>query len=105
LLFLTHKKKAMENQLILEKLNKLEILLTDSTKKILNIEDLINYTGYKRTYVYKLVHNNIIPYSKPNGKALFFERSEIESWLLQNKIQSKSQIEDKAQGYISSKKK
>ncbi|UAB82866.1 helix-turn-helix domain-containing protein [Zunongwangia sp. SCSIO 43204] len=95
----------MENQLILEKLNRLEKLIVGSTKEILTVEDLINYTGYKRSYIYKLVHNNVIPFSKPNGKTLFFEKSEIDSWLLQNKSQSESQIEDKAKDYINTRKK
>lgn len=95
----------MENHLILEKLNRLERLIVDSNKEIFNVEDLINYTGYKRSYIYKLVFNNILPYSKPNGKTLFFQKSEIDAWLLQNKSQSISQIEDKAQDYINSIKK
>lgn len=95
----------MENQLILEKLNRLERLIVDSTKEILNVEDLINYTGYKRSYIYKLVHNNVIPFSKPNGKTFFFEKSEIDSWLLQNKSQSISQIEDSAHQYINKSRK
>lgn len=89
----------MENQMILEKLNKLERLITDSTKEIFNIEDLINYTGFSRSYIYKLVHKNVVPYSKPNGKFLFFQKSEIDEWLLQNKNQSVSQIEQKALDY------
>lgn len=95
----------MENQLIIEKLNRLERLIVDSTKEILNVEDLINYTGYKRSYIYKLVHNNILPYSKPNGKTLFFEKSEIDTWLLQNKSQSISQIEKQANDYINNSRK
>lgn len=89
----------MENQMILEKLNKLERLITDSTKEIFNIEDLINYTGFSRSYIYKLVHKNVIPYSKPNGKFLFFLKTEIDEWLLQNKNLSISQIEQKALDY------
>lgn len=95
----------MENQLILEKLNRLEKLIVGSTKEILTVEDLINYTGYKRSYIYKLVHKNILPFSKPNGKTLFFEKSEIDTWLLQNKSQSDSQMEEKAHNYINSKNK
>lgn len=95
----------MENDLILQKLNKLEKLLIGSSKEILTVEDLINYTGYKRSYVYKLVHRNIIPFSKPNGKTLFFEKTEIDEWLLRNKSQSVSQIEDKAKKYINSTRK
>lgn len=95
----------MESELILEKLNRLERLIVDSTKEILNVEDLINYTGYKRSYIYKLVHNNVIPFSKPNGKTLFFEKSEIDKWLLQNKSQSISQIESEAYDYINKSRK
>jgi len=95
----------MENHLILEKLNRLEKLIVDSSKEILNVEDLINYTGYKLSYIYKLVHNNTLPFSKPNGKTLFFEKSEIDAWLLQNKSQSISQIENKAHDYINSRNK
>ncbi|WP_417886694.1 helix-turn-helix transcriptional regulator [Zunongwangia sp.] len=95
----------MENQLILEKLDRLEKLIVGSSKEILTVEDLINYTGYKQSYIYKLVHKNVIPFSKPNGKTLFFEKSEIDTWLLQNKSQSISQIEDKAQDYINTRKK
>ena len=95
----------MENHLILEKLNRLEKLIVDSNKSILNVEDLINYTGYKRSYIYKLVRSNTLSYSKPNGKSLFFEKSEIDAWLLQNKSQSISQIENKALDYVNSRKK
>ncbi len=95
----------MENHLILEKLNRLEKLIIGSAKEILTVEDLINYTGYKRSYIYKLVHNNVIPFSKPNGKSLFFEKTEIDAWLLQNKSQSESQIEDKANDYINNSRK
>lgn len=95
----------MENQLILEKLNKLEKLIVNSTKGILNVDDLINYTGYSRSYIYKLVHKNTIPFTKPNGSKLFFIKSEIDSWLLQNKTQSNSQIEDEAYEYINNSRK
>lgn len=95
----------MESQLILEKLNRLEKLIAGSTKVVINVDDLIDYTGYKRSYIYKLVLKNEIPFSKPNGKKLFFEKKEIDAWLLQNKSQSISQIEDKAQDYINSRKK
>ncbi|MGO3184466.1 MAG: helix-turn-helix transcriptional regulator [Aequorivita sp.] len=96
----------MENQLILKELKELRQIIVNGTfKKILNVEDLINYTGYKRSYIYKLVHNNTIPFSKPNGKTLFFEKSEIDAWLLQNKSKSISQINDQAQDYINNSRK
>ena len=87
------------NDVILKKLNKLEILIVSTAKQILTVDDLINYTGFSRSYIYKLVHKSIIPYSKPNGKTLFFQKNEIDEWLLQNKSSSISQLEQKANSY------
>ena len=95
----------MENQIIIEKLNRLEKLIIDSTKVILNVEDLVNYTGYKQSYIYKLVHKNILPYTKPNGSKIFFIKSEIDSWLRQNKSKSISQIQEEAHNYINNSRK
>lgn len=87
------------NDVILKKLNQLEILIVSTAKQILTVEDLINYTGFSRSYIYKLVHKGIISYSKPNGKTLFFQKNEIDEWLLQNKSSSISQLEQKANSY------
>ncbi len=92
------------NDVILKKLNQLEILIVSTAKQILTVEDLINYTGFSRSYIYKLVHKSIIPYSKPNGKTLFFQKNEIDEWLLQNKSSSISQLEKKALNYTATRK-
>lgn len=86
----------MESKIILEKLDRLEKLIEHSTKEILNVEELINYTGFARSYIYKLVHKNIIPYYKPNGKYLFFKKSDIDEWLLSNRSISNSELKQKA---------
>ena len=66
-----------------------EILL--SKKTVLNIRDLCDYTGYSRSYIYKLTSAGKIPYFRPSGKMVFFEREEIDSWLLTNKQEVKEQ--------------
>jgi prophage regulatory protein len=93
------------NDVILKKLNQLEILIVSTSKQILTVEDLINYTSFSRSYIYKLVHKSIIPYSKPNGKTLFFQKKEIDDWLLQNKSNSISQLEQKANSYTTALRK
>lgn len=81
----------MENEKIFEKLEEIEQYLL-GLKKILNVEELSKYTGFRPSYIYKLVHRKIIPFSKPNGKVLFFEREKIDCWLLQNESRSIEQI-------------
>ncbi|MEK6495242.1 helix-turn-helix transcriptional regulator [Myroides odoratimimus] len=91
-------------KLILEKLNYLEQLIISNNKEILSVEELEKYTGFKKSYIYHLVHFNKIPYSKPNGKYLFFQKSEINEWLMKNKSLSDDQIQDKAREYVLKKK-
>ena len=56
-----------------------------SKKNVLNLNELSDYTGYSKSYIYKLTSRNAIPYFKPSGKAVFFDRMEIDVWLLKNK--------------------
>ena len=63
---------------------RLEKLLL-AKKNVLNINELSEYTGYSKSYIYKLTSRNAIPYFKPSGKAVFFDRMEIDVWLLKNK--------------------
>ncbi|MFG0592211.1 helix-turn-helix transcriptional regulator [Myroides odoratimimus] len=91
-------------KLILEKLDYLEQLIISNNKEILSVEELEKYTGFKKSYIYHLVHYSKIPYSKPNGKYLFFEKSEIDQWLLKNKSLSDDQIQEKAREYVLKKR-
>ncbi|WP_025124841.1 helix-turn-helix transcriptional regulator [Myroides odoratimimus] len=91
-------------KLILEKLDYLEQLIISNHKEILSVEELEKYTGFKKSYIYHLVHYSKIPYSKPNGKYLFFQKSEINEWLMKNKSLSDDQIQDKAREYVLNKK-
>ena len=84
----------MENEIILRKLDRIEKHIC-GLKSILNVEELAEYTGFKKSYIYKLVHEKIIPYSKPNGKVLFFERKVIDEWLLNNPSNQKKKYKEK----------
>lgn len=80
-------------------LSLLESRVITGIKEVLNIDDLQEYTGFKKSYIYKLVHTNAIPFSKPNGKFLYFQKSEIDQWLIKNKSLSEDSIKEKTQNY------
>ena len=71
----------MEKEIIIDKLNRIEKYLF-ILKDIFTVEELSDYTGFKKSYIYKLVHSNSIPFSKPNGKVLFFEKKKILSKMI-----------------------
>ncbi len=93
-----HKNDIPMDNLILEKLLSIETLLLDK-KKVMNIDQLAIYTGYSRSTLYKLVQNEIIPFSKPNGKHLFFDKDLIDQWLLSKGNKSKDQLKSEAYKY------
>ena len=81
----------MDNYLILERLDRLERLIT-ANKEVLTFEETCDNTGISRSYLYKLTAAGHIPHSKPNGKLIFFEKKKIVRWLLRNGRQSPQEI-------------
>jgi len=59
------------------------LLLGD--KKTLTLDEGCKYTGYSKSYMYKLTSGQIIPHLK-RGKKVFFDKDELDTWLRQNKI-------------------
>ena len=54
-------------------------------KKTLTLEEACNYTGYAKSYMYKLTSGQHIPHMK-RGKKIFFDKDEIDAWIRHNKI-------------------
>ena len=52
--------------------------------RVLNFDEACAYLGYKKSYVYKLTSAGVLPYSKPNGKRIYFDRILLEEWMLSN---------------------
>lgn len=82
-----------------EQMNKLQHSF-ENCSEILTVNDLIQLTGFSKSYLYKLTSLGEIPHYKPKGKLLFFKRSEVEEWLLQNRIKSNSELESEAATFL-----
>lgn len=93
----------MDNIKLQEKLDRIESLLLGS-KKVLTMEEACYYTGISRSYLYKLTSAGIIPYSKPNGKMIFFDIDRLNEWLLRNDRKSKSELQQQALDYVLKKR-
>lgn len=72
---------------------------TAYSKRILTASETANYMGIALSSLYKLTHNRAIPHSKPCGKLLFFDREEIERWLMSNKVRTQAELEAEAISY------
>ncbi|WP_010518711.1 helix-turn-helix transcriptional regulator [Croceivirga radicis] len=52
-------------------------------KKIMNVEDLVLYTGLSESTIYKLSSNDMIPKGENKSlRKLFFDKERIDAWLL-----------------------
>ena len=79
-------------QSIEERLTNLE-RINQGAKTILTLEEVAKYTNYSKSYIYKLTSRREIPCYKPNGKQLYFKRTEIDEWLLSNRKMTNKEIE------------
>lgn len=71
-----------------------------NTKTTFNIEDFCRYTGFSKSFAYKLTSNHKIPFSCPNGKMIFFSKDLVDKWLLSNPIASTEDIEQEAIDFV-----
>ncbi len=89
-------------QLIEQKLTNIENSIAAS-KEVLTFDETANFTGFSKSYLYKLTSAGIIPHSKPNGKNLFFDRVKVQQWLLGKPIKTSSEINTEATNYVTLK--
>lgn len=55
-----------------------------SIKGTLNFKEAREYLGLSNSQLYKLTRNGDIPYYKPTGKLIYFNKQELDEWVFQN---------------------
>ncbi len=65
-------------------------------KRVLTFKEACLYASIKPSYMYKLTSASKIAHYKPNNGAIYFEREELEAWLLKNRVSTNADIEKKA---------
>ena len=81
---------------------KLDQILTYSllaAKNVLTIEDTALLTGLSKSTLYSLTCKHQIPYYK-RAKMIYFDRSEIEAWMKQNRVPTQQETERNAIAYV-----
>jgi len=61
-----------------------QFTVTNARLRALNMAEAAEFTGFSRSRMYQLTSTGAVPHSK-RGNRLFFDRDELELWLLQNK--------------------
>jgi predicted DNA-binding transcriptional regulator AlpA len=66
----------------------------------IQLNRVIELTGYSRSYIYKLVHWKKIPFNKPNNGRLFFYESKILDFLARNGQAADYEVSEQANAIL-----
>jgi excisionase family DNA binding protein len=73
--------------------------VTLNHKEVLTADEAARYMGVSKSYLYKLTMQGKVPFSKPLGKMCYFNRLELEAWLMSNRVATADELQDRAQAY------
>lgn len=88
---------------IIDRLDRIEKLLEAQQtmqKQVLNFNETCNYLELSQSHLYKLTSTGAIPHYKPNGKKIYFQREELDQWLLRNRMDSQDEFEQQAADFL-----
>jgi excisionase family DNA binding protein len=91
---------------ISKRLEEIEMLLKNQNillKEFLTLDEAAEYLSLSKSAVYKMTSKKEIPFYNPGGKKIYFKRVELDSWILNGKVESASQIEIEIETYLSRK--
>lgn len=92
----------MSDEYIIEKLESIERMLSEQNmlkKDVLNFNEAAIYLEVSHSHLYKLTSTSTIPAYKPNGKKLYFNRHELDEWLLSNRQATVTNVKDDAEQF------
>jgi excisionase family DNA binding protein len=86
-------------ELILNKLSEIANKLDEQNllqKTVLNFNEACKFIDVSPSHLYKLTSTRQIPHFCPQGKKLYFKRSELDEWLQRNRQSTSAEIEKEA---------
>lgn len=69
-----------------------EVNPDSSGPTVMDIEAFCAYTGLSKQTVYRKTRSGAVPHSK-RGKRLYFDKKEVDEWLLANKVNAQAVAE------------
>lgn len=84
----------MSYKSIEERLSKFEEILQIDRAEPISFEEACKFLNLSKSYLYKLTCKNEIPFYKPSGKKLVFEKSELKKWLFRNRSGTESELQE-----------
>lgn len=93
-------------EFIQKQLKEIIALLTKQNlleKEFFTLEEAALYLGQSKSSLYKLTSKKEIPFYVPGGKMIYFRRSELESWIVDSKVDTVDELEASIDNCLSQK--
>jgi excisionase family DNA binding protein len=91
----------MELEVIQSELQEIKQLTVLGAKKALTMTDASLLTGLSKSHIYKCVCRKAIPYYKGSGgKLTYFDKDELNGWMLQHRVKTTDELETEAATYL-----
>jgi excisionase family DNA binding protein len=84
----------------IDKLGDAIIRFSLNFKEVLTLEEAEIYTGRSDSNLYKLTSDRLIPHYKPTKKLIYFSRTELDQWMLRNRVQTQEEIAAEAAVHV-----
>ncbi len=85
-----------QEEMILNKLSEIANKLDEQNllqKTVLTFNEACSYLDVSQSHLYKLTSTRQIPHFCPQGKKLYFNRTELDAWLQRNRQSTNEEIE------------
>lgn len=94
--------KTIDNETLLLKVesfeHRIEVLenTLSAAKEVLTLEEAALFMGISKSSLYKMTHRHELPFFRPNGKLIYFEKSELLAWMRRNRSMTEEEANEKA---------
>ena len=98
--------KAIDNETLLLKVesqdHRIEVLenILKDAKQVLTLEEAALFMGISKSSLYKMTHKHELPFFRPNGKLIYFEKAELLKWMRQNRVMTEAETKEAATEHI-----
>ena len=79
---------------IYELLDEIKQLINHKNLELLDVNQAAEHLKLQPSYIYSLIHQKKIPYYKPLGKRVYFNKLELNKWITKSKIKSVEEVEE-----------
>ena len=82
----------MDEKKIFDALSDIKRYTLLAAKEMLTVEDMSLLTGFKPTYIRKMIQEGRLPYYNPSNGKVFFKKSEVNAYLEGQRIPSIAEL-------------